>query len=696
MELKPYQQDVLNDLNAYLSRIAEQNDYARAFNLHWEAKLGPYNPLDGKGMEPYRDDIPGAPHVCIKVPTAGGKTFIASNAIELIYRYYPEGFSRTVVWLVPSVTILEQTIQNLSDPLHPYRQRINTHFKNRVEVFRKENLLQGSGFNSTSVKEQLSILVLSFDSLRTKNKEGRKFYQENGQLTTFTANGHNREHVLEGTDETALINVIRHLKPVVIVDEAHGAVSELSVEMIRNLNPSFVLDLTATPRKNSNIISFVNALKLKKENMVKLPVIVYNHQDRNGVFESAINLRNKLEAEAKKEELAGGRYIRPIVLFQAQSKTDKDNTTFSKTKEILMSLNIPAAQIKIKTADINEIKGVDLLSRECEVRYIITVNALKEGWDCPFAYVLASLADKTSEVDVEQILGRVLRQPYVKQHSFELLNYSFVITASARFKDTLNNIVEGLNRAGFSRQDYKIAETLPELAASEVTQQVQQLSISSAETIPLEAEIKPETIRIDDTAANEDPVLISISHQAKIANEEMTEQLNRSGDLSFDQPVEIQNKVRTYAMKDLFAEQAKQIRLPMFFVKLPKGGFLIDDIQHAVLNKDSLLKDFRLSQQDSTISFEKRIPIFTKLILSKPPAITANRCTRSSTTVFRNQLCRTSCSSRKKRRSGSWQDGLQGSLAITRPLPIKKSPYSLSALLRVSLPNRSSMRCTTS
>ncbi|MFX7845500.1 hypothetical protein ABTK14_24885, partial [Acinetobacter baumannii] len=75
---------------------------------------------------------------------------------------------------------------------------------------------------------------------------------------------------------------------------------------------------------------------------------------------------------------------------------------------------------------------------------IITINALKEGWDCPFAYVLASLADKSSAVDVEQILGRVLRQPYVMKHADPLLNVSYVLTASAKFNDTLNNIVKGL------------------------------------------------------------------------------------------------------------------------------------------------------------------------------------------------------------------------------------------------------------
>jgi type III restriction enzyme len=137
---------------------------------------------------------------------------------------------------------------------------------------------------------------------------------------------------------------------------------------------------------------------------------------------------------------------------------EEEKSNVQKLKEKLIELKIPAEQIKIKTANINEIKGIDLMSKDCEVRYIITINALKEGWDCPFAYILASLADKSSAVDVEQILGRVLRQPYVMKHNFPLLNLSYVLTASSKFLDTLDNIVKGLNKAGFSDKDYKLAD----------------------------------------------------------------------------------------------------------------------------------------------------------------------------------------------------------------------------------------------
>tara|TARA_B110000977_G_C11008517_1_gene466736 strand:- start:310 stop:1116 length:807 start_codon:yes stop_codon:yes gene_type:complete len=212
--------------------------------------------------------------------------------------------------------------------------------------------------------------------------------------------------------------------------------------------------------KPINIISLVPAIELKKEHMVKLPVIVYNNHDKTEVINNALHLQRKLENLAKNQTADGGKYIRPIVLFQAQPKTKNDNTTFEKLKTQLLGLAIPENQIKIKTANIDELKGIDLMDKECEVRYIITINALKEGWDCPFAYILASLADKSSAVDVEQILGRVLRQPYVQKHKAFQLNLSYVLTASAKFNDTLQSIVEGLKASGFSGNEHRISDKM--------------------------------------------------------------------------------------------------------------------------------------------------------------------------------------------------------------------------------------------
>ena len=212
-----------------------------------------------------------------------------------IFSAYDSAKPKAVIWLVPWSNLLQQTVNTLSNPEHPYRQKLNSLFNNRVEIYQKEDLLQGSNFNPTVVKDQLSIFVMSFASLRANNKEDRKVFQENGQLEAFVSQYKNSEHILSGVDDTALINVLRYLNPVLVVDESHNAESDLSVDMLKNLNPSFILDLTATPKDNSNIVSLVPAIELKKEHMVKLPVIVYNNHDKTEVINNALHLQRKLE-----------------------------------------------------------------------------------------------------------------------------------------------------------------------------------------------------------------------------------------------------------------------------------------------------------------------------------------------------------------------------------------------------------------
>ena len=613
MELKNYQKVVMRDLSTYISILNDDNDLNKAWRHYWREKdiavgLG--------GVPAYQNTIAGVPHVCMKVPTGGGKTFMACSAVKRIFDELPQGKPKVVVWLVPSDPILVQTTKNLMNIDHPYRQRLNADFAGRVGVYTKEMLLTGQNFSPDTVREQLTVCILSYDSLRidSKKKDVRKVYQENGNLLRFAEYFKDDSAMLADTPDTALIQVLRHLQPVVIVDESHNAGSDLSVEMLNNLNPSFVLDLTATPRKNSNIISYVNARELKKENMVKLPVIVYNRTSRKSVIMDAIQLRKTLEQQAVAEEQAGGRYIRPIVLFQAQPNTSNDSETFEKVKQMLMEYDIPEEQIAIKTSKVDDLGKYDLMSRDCPIRYIITVNALKEGWDCPFAYILASLANKTSKVDVEQILGRILRQPYARKHQSKLLNMSFVLTSSNDFRDTLNNIVKGLNSAGFSSKDYRIGEE--ELPAADATEDIP----AEQPTIPLTSPAMEEPTQsdIDDfsdiaptdtdkqsltftptTATSTPPEIADMISHAEKQSEEYEEEAEHSESSGFIGG-ELGNMMKQYRIQPQFAEQIKNLRIPQFFIQSAQCVFFGDTV---LLEKDALLEGFTLSEQNAQVNF---------------------------------------------------------------------------------------------
>lgn len=573
-------------------------------------------------MPPYKTELAGVPQVCFKVPTGGGKTFLAANSIKPIFDSMPHIHPKAVVWLVPSDAILTQTYRTLTDKNHDYRKKIDVDFGNKVEIYSKQQLLNGQNFNPTSVSDNLSVFVLSYDSFRTSKKDGRKAYQENGSLLPFVRFKQDSGSLLEDTDETALIQVIRKLNPVVIVDESHHATSKLSKEMLQNFNPSFVLDLTATPKNGSNIISFVDARQLKAENMVKLPVIVYNRKSQEDVFVSAISLRRKLENEAVEEQKNGGRYIRPIVLFQAQPRTNDDSTTYDKIKHTLIDMGIPKSEIAIKTADRDELKNIDLSSHDCSIRYIITVNALKEGWDCPFAYILATVANRTSSIDVEQILGRILRLPNTRKNEREVLNLSYVITSSNAFYATLDKVVAGLNAAGFTSKDYRIDDYVEQNTEfpveqagniqtelkldNDVTDDTSNVSdeIDSLNVDFVREQISPfvnnENMESQSQSEVNDAVTDMLDH-AKTQNELYWKDFEETEEY-VPVPPEVGNKMKHYKVNQLYVSEAGQIEIPQFMIET--GRSLFSEHEHQVLTKENLYVGFSLLDKDTVIDFD--------------------------------------------------------------------------------------------
>ena len=210
--------------------------------------------------------------------------------------------------------------------------------------------------------------------------------------------------------------------------------------------------------------------------------------------------------------------IRPIVLFQAESKVKGDRITFEKIKtELIKNFEIPAEQIAIKTAEINDLKNVDLMSENCPIRFIITINALKEGRDCPFAYILASLANRNSAVEVKQILGRILRRPFTKNFSEQKLNMSYVFTASADFRQTLEKIIVGLNSAGFSENEYRAVNEVEEIHEEKNSVEPLQLENLSTEKNISEEKVSDEKNPVH--TANFSEEKISIEEEFKKADE---------------------------------------------------------------------------------------------------------------------------------------------------------------------------------
>jgi superfamily II DNA or RNA helicase len=458
LKLKAYQKRTLDELKEFLT---DANKLVAGSHLESEKALKLVFSLKNES-EPYKSlpESVNTPYVCIKIPTGGGKTLVGAHSLSVIFDNYlqEKNGKGLVMWFVPSDAIRTQTLNNLQNRQHPYREAIDDKFGNNVKVFTLEQALT---IQKSDIQNNLCIVIASLQAFRRTDKQWLKVFQNNGALLSHFENLVEDTKFLDKDSDGQIIyslgNVIKINNPLVILDEGHNVQTLLSFEMLRLLNPSFILEYTATPRSESNVLVRVLASELKAEKMVKIPIYLANATQWQEAIRDGVDQRNKLEKLANKERRQTKEYIRPIALIQAeQEKIDEDKIYVEKIKTFLIEeMKIDSSEIAIKTAKNDEIEGIDLLSPKCKIRYILTVNALKEGWDCPFAYVLISVANVGSKIAVEQTMGRILRLPHAEDKKNLDLNYSFVYTSSESFSKASSAVISGLEANGYSRADLR-------------------------------------------------------------------------------------------------------------------------------------------------------------------------------------------------------------------------------------------------
>ena len=158
-------------------------------------------------------------------------------------------------------------------------------------------------------------------------------------------------------------------------------------------------------------------------------------------------------------------HIRPICLIQVE-RTGRDQRLpgvvhAEDAREYLMEHpDIGAEQIAVKTSTRDDLKEVDdaggLLARDCQIRFIITKQALQEGWDCAFAYVLAILTRPSSTSALTQLVGRILRQPYARKTGDRWLDESYVFCFQRQSVELLREVRRGFSREGLGDPLYDL------------------------------------------------------------------------------------------------------------------------------------------------------------------------------------------------------------------------------------------------
>lgn len=461
-QLKGYQTRAVEAMRSFLTQCHNVDTVAQAYqSVLAEQKLPNHN---------YRNFGFGeVPYFCLRIPTGGGKTILGSYAVEVAAQSYLETEAPITLWLVPTTTIRQQTVEALKTPDHPYRKNLDKAFNRQVLVLDIDEVTQ---IRPQDIGSKAIVVVSTLANLRVSDTSGRKVYAYHENFEPHFAKvpaNHPALPMLERVSEDDLkengltekelgkikysfANLLALYKPIVIVDEAHNARTTLTFDTLHRVSPAVVIELTATPNTSttngSNVLFHVSAAELKAEEMIKLPIMLTEHNNWQEAIRDAVITRNKLALDAQKDD----DYIRPIALFQAENKNGEVTVEVLKN-HLIEQLNIEEQKIAVVTGNQRELDGINLFDATCAIEYIITIEALKEGWDCSFAYVFCSVKQVSSSKDAEQLLGRVLRMPYAKRRIIEDLNRAYAHLATQGFSRVAQQLADTLVAMGFEEME---------------------------------------------------------------------------------------------------------------------------------------------------------------------------------------------------------------------------------------------------
>ncbi|MBU4300516.1 DEAD/DEAH box helicase family protein [archaeon] len=337
-----------------------------------------------------------------KSPTGSGKTLMVAEFIKRLVDRRDDGKQIAFIWTAP--------------------RQLHTQSKEKLDKYYSTTRAIECKFFEDLVGNKIEpdeILFLNWESI---NKTDNVYIRENEQER-------NLSKIIENTKEDGT-------KIVLIIDESHfTAKTETSRNLINDIDPDVILEVSATPHIHSFYNVLVEFEDVRKEGMIKKEIAINPELDKGKVsdkspdelvIECALKKRQEMLKLLEKEKSD----INPLILIQLP---DKKTGVIDRQEQITGIL-----RDKFKITTENGKLGIYLSEEKTnleniempdnDVQVLIFKQAIALGWDCPRAYILVMFRDMQSMDFTIQTVGRIMRMPEFKHYETEELNKGYVFT----------------------------------------------------------------------------------------------------------------------------------------------------------------------------------------------------------------------------------------------------------------------------
>lgn len=186
----------------------------------------------------------------IEMETGTGKTYVYIKTMFELNKCY--GWSKFII-VVPSIAIREGVKKSFEITQEHFMEHYGK--KARFFIYNSSNLNQLDSFSSSA---GINVMIINTQAFATSLKEGAKSKDSRIIYTKRDEFGSRRP-----------IDVIKANRPILIMDEPQKMTGEVTQKALKNFNPLFSINFSATHAKQHNLISVLDALDAYNKRLVK-------------------------------------------------------------------------------------------------------------------------------------------------------------------------------------------------------------------------------------------------------------------------------------------------------------------------------------------------------------------------------------------------------------------------------------------